>query len=111
MSSSTAALSPAQQQEMNELMSEIAFQKVLLSSVDENVENRAEAEDEVRAEIKLLEKKIRALKRGTTIAASQSTQLPSSLAADSPSTPLKSRKDFTMDDFAVGGSRDRGMFG
>jgi hypothetical protein len=109
MSSSQAALSQAQQQEMNELMSEIAFQKVLLSSIDDTVENRGEAEAEVRIEIKTLEQKLRTLKRGTTTSASQSTQGPSSQTLNSTSSSSKSRRDTIVDDFAATGSGYHGM--
>jgi hypothetical protein len=51
---------------MDALLNELAFQKVLLSSIDDTVQNRETAEEEVRAEIQSLEKQIRVLKRGTT---------------------------------------------
>jgi uncharacterized coiled-coil protein SlyX len=53
---------------MDALLNELAFQKVLLNSIDDTVQNREAAEEEVRAEIRTLEKQIRDLKRGTTTA-------------------------------------------
>ena len=53
---------------MNVLLNELAFQKVLLNSIDDTVQNREAAEEEVRAEIRTLEKQIRDLKRGSTTA-------------------------------------------
>jgi len=53
---------------MDVLLNELAFQKVLLNSIDDTVQNREAAEEEVRAEIRALEKQIRELKRGTTTA-------------------------------------------
>jgi hypothetical protein len=57
---------------MDTLLNELAFQKVLLSSIDDTVQNRETAEEDVRAEIRSLEKQIRVLKRGTTSTASNS---------------------------------------
>jgi hypothetical protein len=57
---------------MDVLLNELAFQKVLLSSIDDTVQNRQAAEEEVCAEIRNLEKQIRALKRCTTTTASYS---------------------------------------
>lgn len=108
MSSSQVASSQANQREANELMSEIAFQKVLLSSIDDSVENREDAETEIRAEIKTLEKKLRALRRGNT-SASQSTTIPPSQTAASTTSTSKPRADFTtpaMDDFPTAGSQN-----
>jgi hypothetical protein len=53
---------------MDVLLNELAFQRVILNSIDDTVQNREAAEEEVRAEIRALEKQIRALKRGTTTA-------------------------------------------
>ncbi len=77
---------------MDVLLSELAFQKVLLNSIDDTVQNRKAAEEEVRAEIRTLEKQIRDLKRGTTTAsnsqppgpASQSSQIRSSFSSKKP---------------------------
>jgi hypothetical protein len=57
---------------MDMLLNELAFQKVLLASIDDTVQNRQAAEEEVRAEIRSLEKQIRMLKRCTTSTASHS---------------------------------------
>jgi len=64
--------SQASQIEIEELMSEITFQRTLLQSIDDSVENREEAEQEVREEIKALQKKLKALQRSTTVTASSS---------------------------------------
>ena len=48
-----------------DLTCEIAFQKVLLSSIDDSVANREEAEHEVKTEIKALERHLKELVDGT----------------------------------------------
>ncbi len=47
-----------------ELAEEIEYQRVLLLSLDDNVVNREEAEMEIKAEIRGLERKLKALKQG-----------------------------------------------
>jgi hypothetical protein len=76
---------------MDVLLNELAFQKVLLNSIDDTVQNREAAEDEVCAEIRALEKQIRELKRGSTTASQpqhsgscQSSQKPSSSSSKKP---------------------------
>jgi hypothetical protein len=61
--------SQATEEAVRELMNEISFQRVLLASIDDTVDDREAAEDEVRAEIRNLEKELRDLKRhaGSTI--------------------------------------------
>lgn len=92
---------------MEVLLSELAFQKALLNSIDDTVQNREAAEEEVRAEIRALEKQIRDLKRGATTAsnsqppgsASQSSQSRSSFFSKKPgpapgnSTPFATAMD------------------
>jgi hypothetical protein len=70
MSQPTQAAASASEQEIAELMNEIAFQKVLLASIDDSVQDRLKAESDVRAEIKTLEKQLRDKRRGTTSTAS-----------------------------------------
>ncbi|KUJ08350.1 uncharacterized protein LY89DRAFT_711734 [Mollisia scopiformis] len=88
--------SQAAQAEIQELINEISFQKVLLSSIDDSVQNREAAEDEVKEEIRQLEAQLRALRRSTTTTASQLTssqQSQFSLSAQAPSSiPSKSKK-------------------
>jgi hypothetical protein len=107
MSQALGATPQANQRAIDALMEEIAFQKVLLDSIDDSVENREEAEDEVRAEIKTLEKQLRTLRRGpgTTKSASQSTTIPSQSAA-STSLPSTSRNDAAMNNFFAAGSQN-----
>ncbi|KAH7310958.1 SNF2 family N-terminal domain-containing protein [Rhexocercosporidium sp. MPI-PUGE-AT-0058] len=59
-------------QEMNELQEEILFQKVLLQSIDDHVQNREAAEQEVRDEIHSLERKLNQLKRAAKATSSSS---------------------------------------
>lgn len=59
-------------QSIDDLLDEIAFQKVLLSSIDDSVQNREEAEAEVRAEITALERQLRKLRNGKSFVSSQS---------------------------------------
>jgi chromosome segregation ATPase len=68
---------------MQELIEEIAFQKVLLNSIDDSVQNREAAEDEVKEEIRELDSRLRALRRNTKASQSSSQQSSSSM----PSTP------------------------
>ena len=63
--------SQATQEAVDDLMDEIRFQRVILSSIDDSVEDREAAEEEVRAEIKRLEKKMKILKRGLGEAATE----------------------------------------
>lgn len=81
MADSPPASSTAAQQAMAELLSEITFQKVLLSSIDDSVGNRESAEREVRQEIKALESQLRSLRRGTTMASNSSAPQSSQPAA------------------------------
>lgn len=53
---------------------ELAFQDVLLKSIDDSVENREEAINEIKAEIELLKKRLRGLSHRTTSTASSSRQ-------------------------------------
>ena len=78
---------------MDALLNELAFQKVLLNSIDDTVQNRRDAEDEVRAEIRAIEKQIRELRRSSTTASnsqlsasSQSSQKPSASSSKDPIT-------------------------
>lgn len=50
---------------IRELINEISFQKVLLASIDDSVDDREAAEDEVRTEIWRLEREVSELKRGS----------------------------------------------
>ncbi|KAH9214043.1 SNF2 family N-terminal domain-containing protein [Leptodontidium sp. 2 PMI_412] len=61
-------------QEMNDLKEEILFQKVLLSSIDDHVQNREAAEQEVRDEIHSLERKLNQLKRASRGSSKPSSQ-------------------------------------
>jgi septal ring factor EnvC (AmiA/AmiB activator) len=110
MFSTQAASSQASQQKIDDLLNEIAFQKVLLSSIDDSVENREEAEAEVRNEIKTLEKHLLVLKRGTASSSSQSAAASSSQVANSREPHSKPRKETMMDDFSPGRSGYQGMF-
>jgi len=86
--------SQATQEEIAELESEISFQKVLLSSIDDSVEDREEAEQEVRKEIYRLQKQLKAARRGTIGAAStsQSFSAPQPLQESSPNrSPSKTK--------------------
>lgn len=89
---STEAISPA----IQDILNEIAFQKVILKSLDDLVENREEADREVRAEIKSLEKQLRDLKRGTTETASNS--VPTSSQPATRTSPLTSTKSTAVGD-------------
>lgn len=102
------AASQANQREIEELMSEIAFQKVLLSSIDDSVENREEAENKVKAEIKALDMQLRALRRsaGTTTAASQSTSTPFSQPAGARTSSVNPRTNNTMGDYSTVGPQN-----
>ena len=64
MASPAAASSPEVYMSAEELAEEIEYQKVLLLSLDVNVEYRKEAEAEIKGEIKSLEKRLKALRAG-----------------------------------------------
>lgn len=66
--------SQAAQEAIRELMGEISFQKVLLSSIDDSVDDREAAEDEVRTEIKALQDQLRALKRESGLSTTESEE-------------------------------------
>ncbi|KAE8443177.1 hypothetical protein EG329_002275 [Mollisiaceae sp. DMI_Dod_QoI] len=105
--------SQASQQAINELIEEIAFQQVLLASIDGSVQNREAAEAEVREEIRSLESQLRALKRGTTTTASNSQLSPSShstQATVSSNSPSKKSSHSLSQDNAVSGSAMDGTF-
>jgi hypothetical protein len=106
--SQSFATSQANQPEIEELMSEIAFQKVLLSSIDDSVENREEVENEVKAEIKALDTQLRALRRsaGTTTATTQSTSMPFSQPAGARTSSFNPRTNTTMDDYSTAGPQN-----
>jgi hypothetical protein len=85
---------------MEVLLNELAFQKVLLASIDDTVENRQAVEEEVRAEIQSLEKQIKGLKRCTTTTASNSrapsaTQLSQTPTQTQSSSLSKTSSSFT----------------
>ncbi len=110
MSQPQQAGSQASQQAINELIEEIAFQQVLLASIDGSVQNREAAEAEVREENRALESQLRALKRGTTTTASNS-QLSSSshstqatVSSNSPST--MSSHSLSQDNTVSGSAMD-----
>ncbi|KAF8854292.1 hypothetical protein BDZ45DRAFT_747658 [Acephala macrosclerotiorum] len=114
MSQSQQADSQASnQQEIQGLVEEIAFQKVLLASIDDSVQNREAAEAEVKAEILSLEKQVRALKRCTTTTASSSQLSTSSQPArTTPSTSSSSKKPANTspeDDTTLGSAMDSSM--
>jgi phage shock protein A len=92
---------------MDVLLNELAFQKVLLNSIDDTVQNREAAEDEVRAEIRALEKQIRELKRGSTTASqpqpSGSSQ--SSQNKSSSSSKKTQRRDWKRHAFCTSDGR------
>src|SRR3984885_13405471 len=84
--------SQATEEAARELMNEISFQKVLLSSIDDSVEDRDAAEDEVRTEIRRLENELRALKRGSgSETAESATYSPAFYEAEAASSPNISR--------------------
>jgi uncharacterized coiled-coil protein SlyX len=77
---------------IQDLYNEIAFQRVLLSSIDETVVNWEELQDQVKEEIESLIRQVKDLQRSTTSTASAS--LPSSASERSqqtaPSSSMKS---------------------
>lgn len=71
--------------QITEIMEELVFQKTMLASIDDTVADRDDAEEEIRGEIRKLEKRLKELKRGPS-GRHPASQL--SLAA-SPNSPLK----------------------
>lgn len=92
MSQSLPGSSQTMSAEIQELQHEIAFQEVLLESIDDTVVDREAAENEVKEEIRALESQLRALRRRTTTTASQSgsSQHPSSSRAAQVTTSTSS---------------------
>lgn len=87
MSQLHQAIAPAVQSQINDLIEEIAFQRVLLESMDDTVVNRQQAELDVRKEIRDLENQVKRLRRGTTAGAptaSNSSNTNSSQAFEAP---------------------------
>ncbi|CZS91523.1 related to DNA repair protein RAD16 [Rhynchosporium graminicola] len=85
--------------EVNDLQEEIAFQRVLLSSIDHNVKDREAAEQDVRNEIHSLESKLNRLKRAAKASTSKSssqTLQPSPKQSRSSSRQRTATDDFTM---------------
>ncbi|KAE9365444.1 hypothetical protein N431DRAFT_353892 [Stipitochalara longipes BDJ] len=74
---------------MDALLNELAFQKVLLNSIDDTVQNRDAAEEEVRGEIQALEKQIRDLRRGSTTASNSQPSRSSQSSQKQSSNPSK----------------------
>lgn len=64
--------------QITEIMEELVFQKTMLASIDDTVADRDDAEEEIRGEIRKLERRLRELKRGTS---GQSSASQSSLTA------------------------------
>jgi hypothetical protein len=64
MASPAAASSPEVYMSAEELAEEIEYQRVLLQSLNEGVEDREQAEAEITAEIKSLEKRLKAIRSG-----------------------------------------------
>ncbi|TVY81741.1 putative ATP-dependent helicase [Lachnellula suecica] len=80
------------QREIEELQDELGFQRVMLRSIDDSVQDRENAEREVKQEIATIEKRLKMLKRGTGTTASKSSNPPSvasSQASCSKETPSK----------------------
>lgn len=75
------------QAQIQNLLEEIAFQRVLLESIDDSVLNREVAQKEIEDEILTLQRQVKALKRGTTAAASSSSSTQQSSAPTQTSSP------------------------
>ncbi|TVY39502.1 putative ATP-dependent helicase [Lachnellula subtilissima] len=93
MGDSQQAVAASQKLEKQELLDELCFQRVLLQSIDHNVQDKEDATQQVKQEIAVLEKRLRDLKRGTQPTASNSSRdkssLVSSQASSSNKTPSK----------------------
>ncbi|TVY19000.1 putative ATP-dependent helicase [Lachnellula arida] len=93
MADSQQAAAASQTPEMEELMDELCFQKVLLQSIDHTVQDKEDATQQVKLEIAGLEKKLKDLRRGRQPTASNSSRdissLASSQASSSNQTPSK----------------------
>jgi hypothetical protein len=86
---------------ISELINEISFQKVLLASIDDSVDDREAAEDEVRTEIRRLEREVSELRRGSgstiTKPASSSPDFIEAGAASSPRSSPRQPDRVTTD--------------
>jgi hypothetical protein len=79
------ATTAAQNEAMNEIREELNFQRALLLSMDNTVQDRHEVEQEIRVEIKALRKKLMAL-QGTS--GTDSSASPSQSSQPAPSNTL-----------------------
>ncbi|KAL2062122.1 hypothetical protein VTL71DRAFT_6388 [Oculimacula yallundae] len=91
MSQATSS-SQMTQEELN-LKEEIAFQKVLLSSIDDRVQEREAAEREVRTEIHSLEQKLNQLKRAAKASSSKPSSQNRSNFHSTPEKPGSSARE------------------
>lgn len=82
--------------QIEELRDEIAFQHVLLSSIDDNVQDREDAERDIRDEIRSLERKVRDLKRRVTTAASTFGSSQSSFQSPQAAPQSSARRNNTL---------------
>jgi len=90
MAGSQQAASASQIQAIQELQDELCFQQVLLRSIDDKVQDKENAAQQVKQEIAVLEKQLKALKRGNKPTASNpSTTVGSFQASYSRDTPSK----------------------
>jgi hypothetical protein len=82
------ASTAAQDEAISETQEELAFQRVLLASIDDSVLNRDQAEQEIQEEIRALKQKLKALQR--TGAGSSASQLHPHSQSSQPSPPATS---------------------
>lgn len=89
MSQLYQAASPVVQGQINELIEEIAFQRVLLESMDDTVVNRQQAELDVRKEIRDLENQVKRLRRGTTAGTPTASNSLNTISSQAPEVPTQ----------------------
>ncbi len=105
MSQSSQMASSQVSRQITELIDEIAFQRVLLSSIDDNVQDREDAEKDVRDEIRSLERQLRDLRRRTTTTALKSrSSNPSSQNLQA--TPSRPSRNYTANSLDGGHDKD-----
>ena len=107
-----AASQAAQYNTVAELMSEIAFQKVLLSSLNDSTEDLREAETDIKTEIRTLERRLRELRNPpSSLSRSSSIPIPR-LSKSTPSILECNSRDGTMNEhpFRTPLHESQGMF-
>jgi hypothetical protein len=92
---SSAAASPEVYMSAEELADEIQYQRVLFLSLEDNVPDREEAEAAIKAEIRKLEKQLKALRQGQQNSIASNSGNMSHMYDDDPFGPVVTHSTFS----------------